>query len=76
MEGEITLKLSNFIKINPKRLHLSDPLEIPYPLYLTNNEQLKKSKHTMIFKTFTNGRYITSKPLKKRSNLVGTHIKS
>jgi hypothetical protein len=55
MRGHITLKLSNFITINPKFLHLFDPLKISYPLYLTNNEQLGKNKHTTNIGTLENG---------------------
>jgi hypothetical protein len=59
------LKTFKFYKNNFNRLHLSDPLKISYPLYLTNNEQLKK-KHTKRFKTLKNEEYITSKPQKKK----------
>jgi hypothetical protein len=53
--GYITFKLSNFIKINPKCFHLSGSLEIPYPLYLTNDEQSGENKHTTRIKTLQNG---------------------
>jgi hypothetical protein len=45
IRGYVTSKLSNFIKINPKPLHLSNPPEISYPLYLPNVEQLGKNKN-------------------------------
>jgi hypothetical protein len=68
------VKTFKFYKNNPKRLHLSNPPKISYPLYLTNNEQLEKNKHTKRFKTLKNGEYITSKTKKKKLKFGGdTH---
>jgi hypothetical protein len=58
------LKIFKIYKNNPKHLHLSGPLEISYPLYLTNSEQLGKSKHTTMFKTLSNEGFVKT-PQKK-----------
>jgi len=69
------LKLSNFLIINLSCLHLFGPLEISYPLYLSNGDRLGKFYSTIAYITLENGGACHFKIPKKKPNFGGdTHV--
>jgi hypothetical protein len=70
----MTSKLSKSIIITPKHLHLSGPLKISYPPYLSNGDRLWWAFYTIELRTLENGGVGHLKTPKKNPILVGTHI--